>query len=77
MEEIKSEIGQIIKVRNSNKIDFSKECEYYYAIWSTDIDGKEICLFFTEKELDVAKQRAVRHLEDIPTKIKKTILESS
>ena len=58
--------GKIIEVNNKDR-KFGAN-EEYYAIWIEDKKKREKCLLFTEHQLIVAQDRALKNLEDIPKK---------
>jgi hypothetical protein len=57
--------GRLIKVKNTNKPKFSNEKNEYLAVYVEDADGdNERCLLFTERELLLAENRALKNPED-------------
>lgn len=48
--DLKVKNGQIIKVKNENRKDFSNEAQFYYAVWIKYVTGEEFCIMFTENE---------------------------
>jgi hypothetical protein len=47
---LKVKNGQIIKVQNDNRKEFSNEAKFYYAVWVKSITDEEFCIMFTENE---------------------------
>ena len=63
----KVKAGRIILVENKNQHFAAKD--QYLSIWVEDADGSnERCLLFTERELNIAEERAKKNSEDIPEK---------
>ena len=58
--------GKIIEVNNKDRKFGANEEDY--AIWIEDKKKREKCLLFTEHQLIVAQDRALKNLEDIPKK---------
>ena len=58
--------GNILLVENKDK-KFGAADEYY-AVWVENTKGKEFPLLFTERELNIAIDRAEKNPEDIPKK---------
>ena len=58
--------GKIITVDNKGR-KFGAN-EEYYAIWVEDNKKREKCLLFSEHQLLVAQERALKNTEDIPKK---------
>jgi len=59
--------GHIIKVYNKNRPKFSNAKRSYYCIW-VQKDDKEFPIMLTERELNIAIDRAKKNPEDIPQK---------
>lgn len=60
---INSKLDQSDRLKNSDR-KFGA-AEYYYPIWISDTRGKEYFALFTEREVEVAKQRGEKNPEDV------------
>jgi hypothetical protein len=61
--------GRLIRVKNTKKIKFSNAKNEYIAVWVEDPNNKnERCLLFTERELNIAEERAKKNPEDLTSK---------
>lgn len=61
--------GRLIRVKNTERPNFSNAKEEYIAVFVEDANGKnERCLLFTEKEIEAAEYRASRNEEDLTDK---------
>jgi len=58
--------GNILLVENKDK-KFGA-ADQYYAVWVENTKGKEFPLLITERELNIAIDRAEKNPEDIPKK---------
>lgn len=59
--------GRLIPVPNTERKFGS--ADHYQAVWVEDEDGSnECCLLFTDREIQVAKQRAEENKEDLTHK---------
>lgn len=69
IDKVKVKAGRLIKVWNTEKKKFSNAAPKYISVWVEDADGKnERCLLFTEKQIQVAEERAKKNAEDITSK---------
>lgn len=67
IDNVKVKRGRLVRVANQKPHRNAKAV--YTSIWIEDAKGKnEECLLFTEKELEVARQRALKNKEDLPKK---------
>jgi len=61
--------GRLIRVKNTDKPKFSNAKNEYISLFVEDADGSnERCLLFTEREINVAQNRADRNKEDLTEK---------
>ena len=61
--------GRLIRVKNTERPNFSNAKDEYIAVFVEDADGEnERCLLFTEKEIEEAEYRASRNEEDLTDK---------
>lgn len=69
IDKVKIKAGRLVKVWNTEKKKFSNAAPKYVSVWVEDADGKnERCLLFTEKQIQVAEERAKKNQEDLTTK---------
>lgn len=67
--DVKTKAGRIIEVINTKRRKFSRAARTYFAVWTENEAGdQEECLLFTKKEIERARDRAQKNLEDIPEK---------
>ena len=61
----KIEAGRLILVENLHKKNFTNAKTWYYAMWVEDADGgNERCWLMTNKDIQLAENRAERNVED-------------
>ena len=53
--DLKVKNGQIIKVQNDNRKEFSNESKFYYALW-VKFKNKDICIMMTQNEFKNANK---------------------
>jgi hypothetical protein len=53
--DLKVKNGQIIKVQNDNRKEFSNEAKFYYALW-VKFKNKDICIMMTQNEFKNANK---------------------
>lgn len=58
--------GKILLVENKDK-KFGA-ADQYFAVWVENSKGKEFPLLFTEREINIAIDRANKNPEDVPVK---------
>jgi len=69
LDEVTVKNGRLIRVKNTERPNFSNAKEEYIAVFVEDADGKnERCLLFTDKEIEEAEYRASRNEEDLTDK---------
>lgn len=67
LDQVRVKQGRLIRVENTERTFGS--ADVYIAVQVEDADGSnERCLLFTEKELEVAQERADKNKEDLTTK---------
>jgi len=60
--------GHLVRVNNLTKRKFSNSKDDYLSLWVKDLEGKERCLVFTDREVSLGLARAKKHPENIPVK---------
>ena len=58
--DLKVKNGQIIKVQNDNRKEFSNEAKFYYALW-VKFNEKNICIMMTQNEFKNANKIKAFH----------------
>jgi hypothetical protein len=65
LDDVKVVMGRMIEVYNTDRKSFSNANKTYIALQVEDASGDhEECLLFTKKEIERARYRASRNLED-------------
>lgn len=60
--------GRVYKIQNTQKPKLSNANNYYYGLYIEESNDEENFIMLTEKELERAKYRASRNLEDFKEK---------
>lgn len=67
IDKVRIKAGRLIRVWNKEPKPNAKP--KYISVWVEDADGKnERCLLFTQREIDVAEDRALKNEEDLTKK---------
>ena len=65
MAKITTRLGKLIRVKNIKTKVFTYECDTYITVWVKDLKGNNVPLLFRDTEIDRAKLRADKNVEDV------------